>query len=351
MRCIVRSLLLSWLGIVLAEGAALAAEPPGLIKAEFLYEEAPIPSCHASTIAETTGGQLVAAWFGGTAEGRSDVGIWVSRLVAGRWSAPVEVADGVQADGKRLPCWNPVLFQPRGGDLLLFYKVGPSPSSWWGMLKTSTNDGQLWSDARRLPEQILGPIKNKPVQLPNGDILCPTSTEHAGWQVHFERSSDLGQTWTKTAPVNDGKEIGAIQPSLLFLGNDRLLALGRTRQQRIFQVASNDLGRTWGPLTLTSLPNPNSGIDAVTLRDGRHLLIYNHTERGRSPLNLAVSRDGIEWRATQVLESQPGEYSYPAIIQTADGLVHATYTWQRRRVKHAVIDPEKLVLTPIQSGQ
>lgn len=330
-------------------GSLASAATPGLLSSEFIYEKAPFPSCHASTIEQTTKGQLVAAWFGGTDEGENDVGIWSSRLVNGKWSAPVEVATGVQADGKRHPCWNPVLFQPKEGPLLLFYKVGPSPSTWWGMLRTSSDDGLTWSDAVRLPEGILGPIKNKPVQLKNGDILCPTSSEHAGWRVHFERTSDLGKTWTKSEPINDGKAVSAIQPSILFVG-DELVAVGRTRQKFLFEVASTDQGQTWGELKLTKLPNPNSGTDAVTLKDGRHLLIYNHTPKGRTPLNLAVSRDGREWQAALVLETEPGEYSYPTIIQTDDGLVHITYTWKRQRIKHAVIDPAKLDVKPIVDG-
>jgi predicted neuraminidase len=207
------------------------------------------------------------------------------------------------------------------------------------MLMTSTDDGKTWGAARRLPDGILGPIKNKPVQLPNGDILCGTSTEHNGWRVHFERSSDGGQTWTATPPLNDGKTIGAIQPSVLFHGGDRLQAVGRTKQGKVFQIWSDDAGKTWGPLTLTDLPNPNAGTDAVTLRDGRQLLVYNHTPKGRSPLNVAVSRDGQTWQPALVLESEPGEYSYPAVVQTQDGRVHITYTWKRQRIRHVVVDP------------
>lgn len=324
---------------------------PALLKSEFLYETAPFPSCHASTIAEPTGGGLVTAWFGGTAEKNPDVGIWVARLEGGRWTAPVEVANGVQPDGQRHPTWNPVLFQPKTGPLLLFYKVGPTPSTWWGMLRTSSDGGKSWSAASRIPGECVGPIKNKPVQLPNGDILSPSSSEHDGWRVHFERSRDLGKTWDMIGPVNDGKAVSAIQPSILFLGGDNLLALGRTRQGKLFQVGSTDLGKSWGAMTLTALPNPSSGTDAVTLQDGRHLLIYNHTPKGRSPLNLALSADAKTWQAALVLESNPGEYSYPALIQTRDGLVHATYTWKRQKVKHVVIDPAKLEPRAMVNGE
>jgi predicted neuraminidase len=319
---------------------SVQAQSP-IVRSEFIFETAPFPSCHASTIVETKGG-LVAAWFGGTAERNPDVGIWTSRFEHGAWTPPVEVANGVQSAALRYPTWNPVLFQPTGGPLLLFYKVGPSPSAWWGMVTRSSDAGQTWSTPEKLPDGILGPIKNKPVQLANGDVLSGSSTENNGWQVHFERSTDGGRTWTAPPPLNDGHTVAAIQPSVLTHTGGRLQALGRTQSGRIFETWSSDGGHTWTPLALTSLPNPNAGIDAVTLRDGRSLVVYNHTARGRSPLNVAISPDGRAWKMVLVLEDQPGqEYSYPAVIQSSDGLVHITYTWRRQRIKHVVIDPAR----------
>lgn len=331
---------------------ATAAEPrsPAIVKSEWVFDPPPVPSCHASTIVETPKG-LVVAWFAGTDEKETDVGIWLSRQVEGKWSPPRELVNGSELEDKDYPCWNPVLFQPKTGPLLLFYKVGPDPKTWWGMLITSDDAGQTWSKPHKLPDGVLGPIKNKPIQLPDGDLLCGSSSEHAGWRVHFERSSDLGKTWRVTPPVNDGKEIGAIQPSLLVHPEGRLQAIGRTQQGKVFETWSSDFGQTWSKLTLTSLPNPNSGTDAFTLRDGRHLIVYNHTPKGRSPLNVAVSTDGKAWQAAAVLESEPGEYSYPAVIQSAEGLLQITYTWKRERIKHVVLDPTKLVLRPIVNGE
>ena len=321
------------------------------VTSEFIFERAPFPSCHASTLGETKAG-LVAAWFGGTAEKNPDVGIWFARHDGRTWSTPVEVANGVQPEGKsRLPCWNPVLFQRPGGPLLLFYKVGPSPSRWWGMLITSEDGGRSWSAPKRLPDGILGPIKNKPVLQPDGSLLCPTSTEHAGWRVHLERTSDWGMTWVKSDVLNDGKEFGAIQPAILNYPSGKIQLLCRSQQGKIVECWSSDGGKTWGPMQATALPNSNTGIDAVMLRDGRALLVYNHTPKGRTPLNVAVSRDGHTWYAALVLETEPGEYSYPAVIQTNDGLVHITYTWKRQRVKHMIIDPAKLSLQPIVDGR
>jgi predicted neuraminidase len=223
-------------------------------------------------------------------------------------------------------------------------------------VRTSRDNGLTWSDARRLPDGILGPIKNKIVRLADGTLVAPSSTESperpSVWRIHFERSIDGGRTWTVVRPAvaTDANAIDAIQPSILSHPSGRLQAVGRTRSGRIFETWSDDGARTWSALKLTALPNPNSGIDAVTLRDGRHVIVYNHTATGRSPLNVAVSRDGSRWDAALVLEHEPGEYSYPAVVQTADGLVHVTYTWRRQRVKHVVIDPAKLTPALMSDG-
>ncbi len=333
-----------------------------IVSSGFVFAEtdAPTPQIHASTIVETPQG-LAAAWFAGTREKHNDVGIWVSRHVNGKWTPPVEVMNGVQHATLRYPCWNPVLYQQPEGPLHLYSKCGPDPKTWWGTHQVSHDHGATWSQPVRLPAEIDGPVRCKPVLLPDGTLLCGSSTEYDGWRVHFELTQDNGQTWERVGPINEGKEFGAIQPTILVhaarpAGTDsspvRLQALCRHQQSKgILSTWSDDLGRTWSPLELTSLPNPNSGIDAVSLKDGRQLLIYNHTPKGRSPLNLALSQDGVEWQAAHVLESEPGEYSYPAIIQTADGLVHMVYTWKRRLVKHVVVDPTRLSSRPITNGE
>ncbi len=320
------------------------AASPAVVQADLIFplEGRPTPGCHASTIVQTREGQLVAAWFAGKDEGADDVGIWSSRLENGRWSRPVEVANGVMSPQKRFPCWNPVLFQPRQGPLVLFFKVGPSPSQWWGERMISEDGGRTWKDRRRLPPEVVGPIKDKPVQLDDGRILCPSSSENAGWRVHVEITRDF-ETWEVIGPLNDPAKIGVIQPTILTYSDKSLQMLCRTRGKGfIAESRSQDGGRTWSEMTLLSLPNPNSGIDAVTLKDGRQLLVFNNTPRGRTPLNVALSSDGKDWKVVVTLEDQPGEYSYPAVIQTSDGKVHTTYTYRRQSIKHVVLDPGKL---------
>ena len=328
----------------------------GILESEFVYDEAPFRECHSATIAETPAG-LVVGYFGGTVERHPDVCIWVSRRENGAWVGPELVADGIQNDTLRYPCWNPVLYQVPGGELIMFYKVGPSPSTWKGFLKRSFDNGRTWGEAEALPEDIVGPVKNKP-ELIDGRLLCPSSKEGGpGWRLYMEETSDWGKTWASTPALNEGQPWwSGIQPSILRHKRGRLQILFRTRNRRIGTAWSEDGGRTWSPLDSTLLPNNNSGIDAVTLRDGRHLLVYNHVlppgeevKGPRTPLNLSLSRDGVQWYASAILENSPvSQYSYPAVIQGEDGYVHVVYTWRRRRIKYAKIDPKQLQMIKIE---
>jgi predicted neuraminidase len=224
------------------------------------------------------------------------------------------------------------------------------------MLVTSEDDGKTWSKPRKLGEDtklgsnsnLIGPVKNKPIQLPDGSILCPSSTEHNRWRAHFELTRDLGKTWQVIGPINDGTKFGTIQPSILTYPDGRMQILCRSQQSVIAQSFSSDDGKTWSKMSATELPNPNAGTDAVTLSDGRQLLVYNHTVRGRSfpsgrnMLNVAISRDGKNWKPVLTLERARGEFSYPAVIQASDGKVHITYTYQRQSVKHVILDPKQI---------
>ena len=171
----------------------LAGREPAILSDDFIFTRTPVAMSHASSIAKC-GESLVAAWFAGSLESRPDVGIWIARNDGHGWSTPVEVAHGGQEDGTRHACWNPVLFQPASGPLLLFYKVGRNPRSWRGMCMASSDGGRSWTAPQRLPEGILGPIKNKPVQLAGGVVLSPSSAENDGWRIHLERST--GAAWT-----------------------------------------------------------------------------------------------------------------------------------------------------------
>jgi len=327
---------------------ALPQRGPQVVADEFLYRQAPFPECHSASIVETRKGDLVATYFGGTKERNPDVCIWVSRKPKGQqqWTAPMMVADGVFAPDHREACWNPVLFETPGGELQLYFKIGPNVAGWKGWRVTSKDGGKTWSRREQLPDTIYGPIKNKPI-LHQGRLIAPTSDERNGWKVYFELSDDMGKTWRRTAFVEADEGVKAIQPSIIVLPDGRLEALCRTRSRHIGVSYSSDNGETWSRLQLIDTPNNNSGLDAVGLKDGGYALICNDwpiepdKEKGaRTPLSILRSDDGITWRHWITLEDSPIlQYSYPSIIQSRDGHLHVVYTWRRQRVKHVELIP------------
>ena len=319
---------------------------------------------HASTVVELKNGDVLVAWFGGSREGAQEVKIYGARLHRGKWSRPVVLAS---ADG--VACWNPALFHTKDGRLWLYYKYGTHPSTWKGARKWSGDEGRTWSEVEYLPDGILGPIKDKPLVLADGTIVSGSSVENGKWNVWIERSTDNGKTWTKFGPITvsasedvpsaaalaaaqmkqappvDGVHtkvyppskttVGIIQPSVVWMGGKhlRFFARSRTRAAQIAVADSWDDGKTWTQAHFIGLPNPNSGIDAVRLRDGRIVLVFNDSYNERTPLNLAVSRDGEHFRMFRTLEDGLGQYSYPAIIQAKNGDLMVTYSWRRQSIK------------------
>lgn len=305
-----------------------------VFSAGFIFEKAPFPECHASTIVETED-SFLAAWFGGTREGDKDVCIYTSaKEDEDRWGIPVKVADGIVNDTLQYPCWNPVLYKRDNGDIILYYKIGPNPREWWGMYKISIDDGKSWSEPIKIPDNMLGPIKNKPVRLSDGTMMYPTSIETMEmWNIYVETSDQDLKNWRKIAI--DNNNFNAIQPTILLHKNNRIQMLCRSKEKKILETWSKDMGETWTSVTATSLPNNNSGIDAVTCSNGLHLLVYNPITKGRNKLSLAGSYDGKIWEDLMILENQTeGEFSYPAIIQSRDGTIHITYTYNRNTIKY-----------------
>ncbi|KJF43201.1 sialidase family protein [Draconibacterium sediminis] len=314
-----------------------------LVSESYISDTLQYAQCHASSIIETKTGLLV-SFFGGPHERHPEVSIYTAAFENGQWQKPQKVADG-KADTTSFPTWNPVLFRSANNQIDLFYKVGPSPNDWWGMVMHSSNEGKTWSAPEKLPDGILGPIRNKPIQLSSGVILSPSSTEesHVLWKAHIERSQDGGQTWTKIA-IPSPDSVKVIQPTLLVYPDQQIQALLRSNQNVVMESWSHDEGKTWSAVLPTTIPHPNSGIDAITLQSGAKLMVNNPLpggdswEAGRNKLDLYYSTDGKLWKTIMHLENeQEGEFSYPCIIQTTDGLIHISYTYNRRQIKHVVL--------------
>ncbi len=306
---------------------------------DFVFgDERPFAQCHASTLTQPAPGVLLGAWFGGTEEKDPDVGIWFSRFADGVWAPPQRLAKVNDTAH-----WNPVLFTASGTGTFLFFKVGPEIPYWQTYWMKTTDAGVTWT----APQELVpgdkggrGPVKNKPIILSDGAWLAPASTELEGWKPFADRSDDDGKTWTRTEDfaIDNVKipGIGAIQPTLWESSPGNVHALLRTAAEKVGRADSADGGRTWSPMRLTGLPNNNSGIDVLKLEDSRLLLLYNPIGKNwgpRTPLNLAVSTDnGETWTDLVSLETGEGEYSYPAIVLTADGAA-LCYTWRRERVR------------------
>jgi predicted neuraminidase len=307
------------------------------------------PACHAASLVETAGGDVLAAWFGGAYEGASDVAIYLARFSGQGWGVSQKIAarEGV-------PLWNPVLFRAADGILWLFYKAGPTIPAWTGCYLLSRDDGRSWSAPTALPAGLLGPAKNKPITLSNGDILSPTSAESwRSWSAWVELSRDGGLTWTRRGPITappapspsadmtfSAKFRGIIQPAVWESSPDRLrMVLRSTRAVGWVCLSdSEDGGQTWTPTRASAVPNPNSGLDAVRLASGRVVLACNPVHEGRSPLSLLVSNDnGETWPERLDLEDGPGEYSYPSILQSRDGKIHLVFTYRRETIRHVIL--------------
>jgi len=304
-------------------------------------DDRPFKECHASTVVQTTTGDLLSAWFGGTKESKPDVGIWMARFANGAWSKPERAAKVNETAH-----WNPVLFRDAEGVVYLFFKIGPKIPYWQTYFKRSEDNGVTWTEPVELvpgDKGGRGPVKNKPIILSDGAWLAPASTELKGDIPFADLSTDRGKTWTRSADWAIDRTVlkgtGAIQPTFWESPPGKVHALMRSNGGRIWRADSDDGGKTWSVVYTTELPNNNSGIDLLRLEDGRILLVYNPVEKNwgaRTPLDLAVSTDdGTTWRGVAHLENDPdpdSEYSYPAIVRTQQGIA-ITYTWQRQRIR------------------
>ncbi len=350
---------------------------------------------HAPGLAELSNGELIVSWFRGTGERRADdVAVYGARRKPGQkqWSEAF-----VMADTPGFPDGNTCLMTDKDGRLFLFWPlvlantwescvtqmlVSENPQG-EGCPKWSRRDS-LWLKPedfsataikvlddmvkdlpQPIPERFQGYIDRarqllpdklsqrlgwqtrcKPLVLPSGRILLPLYTDTFSISM-VAISDDRGSTWTASQPLIG---FGNIQPALLRRNDGTIVAYMRENgpQKRIRVCESKDDGLTWGKVGKIDLPNPGSGLDAVRLRSGNWILIYNDSESGRNQLAVSVSKDeGLSWQITKHLEHHPeGSYHYPAIIQTRDGKIHAVYSHSTKAgesIKHVQFDEASLL--------
>ena len=300
---------------------------------ELIFEKiADAPAHHCSTITEAGNGDLLVVWYGGSYESADDQALFLSRRKKGArgWSKPeVLIRDSAQPPG------NAVVFRAGAKRLGIVWARMEAArplrrGGGWGQTRLfyrmSKDHGVTWSKDEPFLGGVHEGLRNVPITLTSGELLLPLA--HS-----FARTKDDGRTWERMGSVNAGG-----QPTVIERADGSLLTLLR-KGPRILQTESRDGGRTWSPAVETGLRNPDAGIAMTRLRNGHLVLIFNDSGMARTPLNIARSLDeGRTWESPLALESNPGEYSYPCVIQAADDKIHITYTFRRYTIKHVELD-------------
>ena len=350
----VRILFLAFVMCVLSDLTASAAvSASGLIRSGYASDGAVTLFNYSPTLVQTTEGLLV-AWIGASGVDSPDASVYLKRNLGGVWSQPKKIASTIhKASNIQSSCQRPVLFKPVNGPLMVFYQSEDSRSRPRSYYSTSSDNGRSWIRAKRLPATYSGPARVKPIQLPDGPLLCGGDSHSAGWSVHIERAAPFRQTWgwSRTRDLTLARMHNASEPVLLNHGGGHIQALCRTKRGYLVEGWSNDNGESWDPFERTALPNPDGGLDVVKWGPQDFVLVYQHSNREKGILNLARTRDGKIWSAAAVLENQPGRtFSDPAMVKGADGNLHLVYCEDQKRIKYLILDPAQLASVPMVGG-
>lgn len=304
--------------------------------------------CHASNLVKLSDGTIITVFFAGSHEGAADTAIYMCKAKEGCEGVPVKLAASNEAH------WNPVLFELSEDDLVLFYKVGNVIATWRTMIMHSSDRGLTWSE----PQELVagdrggrGPVRNKPIKVSCGDILCPGSLENGPWRAFLDISRDNLRTFEKSeeityqeegnfSPLNKDIEVseqsfsgkGVIQPAV-WEDKGGIHVLMRSTYGKVIRADSPDGGRTFFKPYPVNMDNNNSGLDVV-YAGGKLYLVCNPVGgnwAARTPLTLFSSDDGINFKEEAVLASGPGEFSYPCIRAYGNAL-YISYTNARKNI-------------------
>lgn len=362
---------------------------------------------HAANLMVLHDETLACVWFGGSMEGKSDISVFMSQLnpESETWSTPVQLSHDPERSEQ-----NPILFPAPNGELWLLHTAQQSGNQDTAIVRRriSKDNGMSWGATEQMNGLALGTFVRQPIHVhTDGAWLLPTFDcrilPGEKWDGSHDlsavlRSTDQGKSWTRIEVPNS---MGCVHMNIVPAADGKLLAFFRSRwADFIYTTSSVDGGLTWSTPVPTELPNNNSSIQALRLKDGRLAMIFNHssaldaTERRaslydeledddaskndvkssdvsnerrafwgapRAPMTLALSEDdGQTWPWTRHLEVGDGycmsndsarrvnrEYSYPSLRQTADGALHVAYTVFRQHIRHAKVMPDWIVASAV----
>jgi predicted neuraminidase len=326
-----------------------------MIKKQPIFDQFPDrPMSHCATMVELPDGSIQSAWFSGSYEPAPDMTIFTARkLPSYEWSEPK-----ILVNHSQYAVGQPVFYPRSENELWLFFVMVcgefsqpedapvtfdslPSSESWTSaqpFLQKSFDMGETWGT----PEQIMNypglMFRGRP-QVIRERIILPAYDENT-WESKMLISDDEGQSWRLTEAIQTPP--GNIHASLVRLSEDRILAYLRPGGKGgvIWRALSHDLGETWETPMPTQIPNPNSGFDLLRLRSGNLLLAFNDCVSKRTPLCIALASENERFFCKRIVESGPGEFSYPSLIQTKDHTIHMVYTYQRKHINCATFSEE-----------
>jgi predicted neuraminidase len=324
-------------------------EPP-FFQGNLLADPSSTRSVHAATLTELPEGNLLAVWFGGTREGAKDVALYQATFDRDlrTWSNPRVLTAPKEVQGELgryiRKVGNAALFTDSSGKVWLFF-VTVSLGGWSTSMvnfKTSEDGGTSWSAARRLVSSpflnLSTLVRSAPFQWADGTIGLPVYHELVGKFGELLRLDREGRVLQKIR-LTSGRH--SLQPVIVSFDEENGLALLRNcghPSGAILAQRTTNAGENWLPASPLSLPNPNSAVAALRLQDDSLLLAYNHASSRRRNLSLALSKDaGQTWQLLQTVEEMDipeAEFSYPSLVESADGFVHLVYTWNRTHIKH-----------------
>jgi hypothetical protein len=318
------------------------------------------PAAHAAKAVETPDGSLLLCWYCGSYEGAEDeklAAAWRSK--AGKWEPGYVLIDRFDVDGQ---AWIPEIGHPivfPDGHIEVFYICytmehfamrGEPPRQRWVRQLEGTRTfrapvvGRTAGEPQLLMDTPCLLVYAGATWLRGGRMILPFCTEFGVsnpgvWHTHFLLSDDQGKSFRLVADLHEPP--GCLEPVVAQLPDGKLIChmrYGATGGGHIWHSQSDDDGETWQPVSQTNLRSPHSGTDLAASQSGRLVIAYNDSYYLRTPLCVGISDDeGKTWRVRDVI-GEAGEYSYPDLLQTADGQWHLFFTNQRTHISHASFD-------------